>query len=152
MFPSHEGFFCHSNYHSNYRAVWTLVFSKGHLFDADWLIFCFVLLFCVFFYTSVRSPFFFFFLFSLYHSKRAAVEPSDFFEHRPAFRKTRFFSFWLFAFAFFYFCICLLIFAYPFPTPLPPLGQIGPIVGRTLCHCWSILVDLFEGRLFNEAA
>ena len=59
-------------------------------------------------------------------------------------------------------CVCssvgslrLRVFCFVFsrnPCPPPPLGQIGPSVGRMWCHCWSMLIEVVEGRLFNEAA
>ena len=58
-------------------------------------------------------------------------------------------------------CVCFRSFAFFYlfyifddvRVPLaPPLGQIGPMFGRMWWHCWSMLVEVVEGRLIDEAA
>ena len=70
---------CFSRNHSNYCAVWTYWFFKGHLFDGDWLMFviCSVFL-CAMFNKICLSL----------CSYNLAVEPSEFAKIAPQLKKT----------------------------------------------------------------
>ena len=71
---------CSSRNQSNSCAVWTKWILKS-LFDADWLLFCFVCFSLCYCYTT------FYHYFSEYHGKRRAIETSVFENIAPHFKK-----------------------------------------------------------------
>ena len=117
-----------SRNHSNPRAVGASWLLKGHLFDGDWLIFCFccVSLCSVLYNISIN-------LFFLTWVNAQPLSP-PFFEEIAAHTKKHVFSqLCVCVCVFFYLFIFLLIFGYPLPTPRASLASfwidLGAIVG-----------------------